>query len=209
MHEPQDSELNQLLSRGRLSGIEYDRVERLVLDRVVPKAPRRFWPVVVPAAAALAAAAAFLLIDRGVTLRDAERGSPESGGFTTKSDGRALNGVVTTSCGRTNFGSCRLGDTLFFSIAGRTRPGYLVAYAERVDDPHAERILYFPKSSGAAPPVEVSAGTTVLREGIRLGEPHTRGHYRLTAWIAEVPVEPSALEGEPPAHAQRSTFDID
>jgi hypothetical protein len=203
MADYDDSELNQLLARGRLSGAEYDRVERQVLARVAPK-PRRLWPVLAPLAAALCAGAVFLFGWRSTPID----GSETPPRFTPKGNG-TVNGVVSAGCGGTDAGVCHLGDTLMFTVSGRTSGGFLVAYAERLDGPTGERIWYFPKASGAAPRIEASTGTLVLRDGIRLGAPHTRGRYRLTAWISDTPVERAALAATEPRATQQLTLDIE
>src|SRR5262245_52704740 len=105
-----DTGLDQLLARGRLSGIEYDRIEERVLERVRPERGKRSW-----FALALAPAAASLfgvwLIARSPTPPDA---------FTPKGGGQALATVIDAGCEGPRPRVCRLGQTLMFSFGGST-----------------------------------------------------------------------------------------
>ncbi|HVR21285.1 MAG TPA: hypothetical protein VMS65_16340 [Polyangiaceae bacterium] len=185
-----DAELDHLLARGRLSGSQYDQIERRVLDQVAPK--RRVWPLLAPAAAL--AAAFCLWIAAGRDLAQAP-GAPPGNAFREKSGGTPTRGVVSIGCGGANPLVCRPGDTLMFSVSAVANAGYLVAYAERVGDPKKERIWYFPRTGATAPRVEAQAGTAVLPQGVRLGPPHVRGQYRVRAWLSEEPATRAQLEG--------------
>jgi hypothetical protein len=199
-----DRELNQLLARGRLSGAEYDDIEQRVLARAVPKRRRSLWPVVGPAAA-LAAAFGMSLLPRS----PAETAVGRESGFRSKGDASRRDGVVSVGCGREMPLLCRLGDTLMFSVGARTRDGYLVAYAEREGDPEVQKIWYFPHAGGTTPRVPAGTNTRVLPEGVRLGTPHVRGRYRITARISDGPLSRSQLEGLGNDDAQVIAFDIE
>jgi hypothetical protein len=56
--------------------------------------------------------------------------------------------------------------------------------------------------------LEAGAGTVVLREGVRLGPPHTIGQYQVTLWLSDAPTEAAAPA--PPAGVEptRLTFEI-
>jgi hypothetical protein len=173
-----DSELNQLLAGGRLSGSEYDRIEARVLERVRPERQPRFWFALAPATAAASLLGVWLLG------RNAE--APDA--FTAKGNGDSQRAVIDVGCEGPKPHVCRIGQTLMFSVGASERRGYLAAYAERVGVPAASRIWYFPARSGAQPRVDSSAVTRVLGEGVRLGAPHAAGRYRVHAWISETPV---------------------
>ena len=105
-------------------------------------------------------------------------------------------GVLELGCVGGTPGVCRLGDTLMFTINGNLMSGFLGAYAERVGEPSAPRIWYFPTANGTAPRLEARSGTLVVPQGVRLGPPHAPGQYRVTMWIAEAPpgrAEPQSM----------------
>jgi hypothetical protein len=188
-----DVELDQLLARGRLSGTEYDQIEQRVLEHAVPRRARWLWPTLLPAAALASAFAVWFLV---VT---PER--PAADSFTPRSAGTSLSspiGLLELGCVGREPGVCRLGDTLMFSLNGNTVSGFMGAYAERVGEPSAARIWYFPTADGTAPRLEAQSGTLVADQGVRLGPPHAPGQYQVTVWISETPLER--------AHAQPTTL---
>jgi hypothetical protein len=201
MSDKDDLELDQLLARGRLSGRQYDEIERRVLEQVAPRSKR--WPIValLPAAALAAVFAVLVLPSRAPSQRSTEA-SPLSvrDGFTARGSSASSGGLeraaalVDVGCAGRPAHVCRLGDTLMFSVNGNQAAGYLLAVAERVDGPPA-RIWYFPTTDGTAPRVEPRATTTVLSQGVRLGPPHALGKYKVTAWLSpEAAGEAHALE---------------
>jgi hypothetical protein len=121
--------------------------------------------------------------------------------------GRPL-GVVTVGCGSEARHSCKLGESLLFSVTGATVPVHLLAYAERVDDPAAGRIWYFPRADRAAPRVDAKGGTRVLEDGIRLGPPHVRGQYRVKVWLVESALTRADVGGLDEHDAQNIQLDI-
>lgn len=179
----EDAELNRLLARGHLSGAEYDAIEKRVLDQTAPKAPRSTLALL-GSAVVLAAGFALWFAVRpsgtGVSLPPGETAA----GLREKGAARPVLGVVSVGCSGAS-GHCRLGDTLLFSVNGNTRPVHLLAYAEATDTPGAPRIWYFPRDGATTPEIAAQTGTTVLREGIRLGPPHARGHYRVHVRLSE------------------------
>ena len=130
-------------------------------------------------------------------------------GFTPKGDANQGEALVTVGCGGEKPLLCHLGDTLMFSVGARPREGYLVAYAERVGDPSAQRIWYFPHAGSTSPRVPALAKSSVLPEGVRLGAPHTRGRYRITLRISEAPLSRSQIEGLVKDGERVITLDID
>jgi hypothetical protein len=187
-----DAELDQLLSRGRLSGREYDRIEERVLERVRPERKKRWWLALAPATAAASLLGVWLL----------GQGAPGPGGFTPKSGGEPARAAIDAGCEGPRPHECRVGQTLMFSVGANAPRGYLAAYAERVGAP-GERIWYFPVRSGTAPRIEPAAETRVLGEGVRLGAPHVSGRYRVYAWISDTPVERTDGEvARPPGAAE-------
>jgi hypothetical protein len=190
----EDAELDRLLARGRLSGAEYDAVEQRIFERIAPRKARSPWAFVAPA---VALAAAFAL---WIGLRSPQPEYAEKGG------GTVTGGVANVGCGSGGLHTCRLGDTLMFSVLGNVAPVYIVAYGQALDAPDSGRIWYFPRADGTALRVEAGAGTNVAPEGVRLGPPHVKGRYRVTVRLSEAALgreQAATLEG--PAQS----FDID
>jgi hypothetical protein len=193
-----DAELDQLLARGRLSGRQYDEIAGRVMKQLAPRRQRWLWPAVVPAAAGVALGA-WLLVSGNVLQRPGGRapaGSAAADGFRSKGDlpsapaseESALAVAFDVGCARAARRVCRLGDTLMFSVPAGAASGYLGAYAERLDEPGARRIWYFPDSSGGSPRIDAASVTRVLTDGVRLGPPHLPGKYRITLWVSPTPV---------------------
>jgi hypothetical protein len=188
------SDLDRLLARGRLSGAEYDAVEQRIFEQLAPRRRRPRWQLLAPAIALAAGLALFA----GLTA--SEKHYAEKGG------GTPVRGVVNIGCGSGAMHSCRLGDTLMFSVLGNVAPVYLVAYAEPLAG-EPSRIWYFPQAGHIAPRVEAGAGTNVSSEGVRLGPPHVKGRYRVKVWLSESAVgreQAAELKG----HEQSFEFDV-
>ncbi|HEY3493762.1 MAG TPA: hypothetical protein VGK73_03705 [Polyangiaceae bacterium] len=176
----EDKEIDQLLARGRLSGVQYDEIAQNVLDHVAPEPRVPRWSVFASAAALAAGAAVWFVA------ASSEPGAPPqaSEDFREKGAGRPVLGALAIGCGAEARHACRLGETLVFSVSGNQKPVFVVAYAERVDAPQA-RVWYFPHADRPPPRADGSGATTVLAEGVRLGAPHSTGKYRVKAWLAE------------------------
>ncbi|HEX6272801.1 MAG TPA: hypothetical protein VFZ53_07175 [Polyangiaceae bacterium] len=194
---PSDTELDQLLARGRLSGAEYDRIEARVLEGVRPESRRRWWFALAPVMAA-----ASLL---GVWLLGA--GAPKRDAFTAKGGGEPVPAAIDVGCEGPRPHECRFGQTLMFSVGATAARGYLAAYAERVGAT-GERIWYFPARNGKPPLIEPAAQTRVLDEGVRLGAPHAAGRYRVHVWLSATPVERTEGELARPPGAAELTLEI-
>jgi len=202
MPEDDDAELDQLLARGRLSGRQYDEIERHVLARVVPRRTRWLRAAAVPAAAlSCAAIVGLMLVGRTASERSHGGLLPAaSDGFRARGSSALEGGapspaaVLDVGCAGRPAHVCHIGDTLLFSVTGNPSAGYLHAFAERVASP-APRIWYFSAGAANAPLVPARVATNVLTQGVRLGPPHTVGTYRVTAWVApEAFDEARALE---------------
>lgn len=181
----EDQRIERLLTGGYLSGEEYDAIEQRVLRTVAPASPGRRLRRVAPSAVAGLSLAA--LVALGV-------GAPSH--FTAKGgESTAAVGVFDISCNRALVHQCGPGDTLVFLVNSRVASGYLGAYAERVGDPSGKRIWYFPNANGKGPHVDAGSGTTVLREGIRIGPEHGPGQYRLSVWLSVKPLARTEIDG--------------
>ena len=177
-----DSELDQLLARGRLSGGQYDAIETRVLEGVRPERRKRWWFVLAPATAAASLLGVWLL----------GRSAPPDA-FTAKGGGEPVRTAVDVGCEGARPHVCRLGQTLMFSVGASEKAGYLAAYAERMGEPTPARIWYFPAQHGEAPRVEPAATTRVLEQGVRLSAPHVPGRYEVHVWLSETPVDRTAF----------------
>jgi hypothetical protein len=172
-----DDKLDELLARGRLSGRQVDEIWDNVWDRVEPSTrPRRrpfLRPFFVFGGVLASAAAAWSFFARP---------APEH--FTPRGEPTVASGAVSIGCASSGRAVCRTGETLMFSVNGALAHGFLGAYAERIGEPSAERIWYFPNAGGASPAVPTSTGTVVLADGIRIGEEQPPGRYRVTIWTS-------------------------
>jgi hypothetical protein len=175
----EDARLDQLLSRGSLSGPQYDEIFERVMERTGAAAParRRFWKWSCVAAVALAPAAVLLWFHQSGDHGVRSKGPP----------GQAV-AAVDISCGPSVSRACRAGDVLMFTVNAAMASGYLGAFAERLDDPAHERIWYFSEATTGPPLVGPGTGTVVVPQGIRIGAEHRPGRYRVTAWIASQPL---------------------
>jgi len=198
MPENEDVELDQLLAHGRLSGRQYDEIERRVIQQMAAKRGRWAWTLPLPAAAL---AVGVLLAVRAVSERSGD-GLPVAThpGFTARGSSPSSGtsrapALLDLGCAARPAHVCRIGDTLMFSVNGDPSTGYLLAFAEPVANP-GERIWYFPAGHGLSPSVEVRAATTVLPLGVRLGPPHVVGEYRVTAWLSPEPVDEARAQAQ-------------
>jgi hypothetical protein len=102
---------------------------------------------------------------------------------------------------------CRSDDTLMFQLNTAVVSGYLGAYAERIGDPSAQRIWYFPSAAGESPRVAPGDRTIVLPDGIALGREHRAGQYRVTVWISSRPLARAEVDAATTLQS-RATFDV-
>jgi hypothetical protein len=117
----------------------------------------------------------------------------DSGGFTAKGPVASLTGAVELTCSPER--PCRQGDTLVFVVDTSVAHGYLNANAQRLESESSERIRLFPTESGESPRLEAFVGTTVVPDGLRLGEAFGPGKYRVDVWFTDTGPSPHPHEG--------------
>lgn len=211
-----DAELDQLLAGGQLSGAQYDAIEKRVLDRLQAKRISRWLFVAAPSLGAVAAAAVACLWIMGspqappgereaLALREPAPGIRAKGDLLD--DSAPATARVSITCEGRAAGSCRLGDTLLFSVEGAARSGYLGAFAQPESSNANHRIWYFPTLAGDCPEVPGRAGTRVLSRGVRLGAPHAPGRYEVTVWLSETP--PARADAAHLSELATSTFSLE
>jgi hypothetical protein len=174
-----DDELQRLLARGKLSGPARERVLDRVLDQVAPPARKpRAW--LVPLVLALGSGVAILVL--------VARPHPDDARWGAKGVlGRAV--ALEARCGDTDV--CRPGATLMFSVFGSSTPGFLGAYAQRVEG--GERIWYF-SAETESPRVPASdQATQPAGRGIVIGPEHTPGQYQVHLFLSAAPASQAEL----------------
>lgn len=206
MKEP-EKRLNELLSQGSLGGPDYDDILERVMDRVAaskpPRTRRGFVWVLVSGAALVPMAALWLVF-----------GQRAGNDFTAKGPATIGAAAIDIGCGASAERSCRIGDTLMFTVNAAIVSGHLGAYAERADDPTHTRIWYFGApsagaSSGGGPVIASGAGTVVVPQGVQIGPEHRPGIYRVTAWIASRPLtRPELDDARDELVRSRSQFEL-
>jgi hypothetical protein len=184
-----DESVRFLLSGGRLSGAERERILARTLLASSAGAPApgagargRRWLALAAAALVPAAAALILLVPRAV--RDA--GEREA----ARAKGPAAGAVLQARCPEREPGRCRHGDRLVFEIDGAPRGGLLAAYAE---GPAGERVWYFPAADGHLAAVSAAPGHAVVGEVVRLGDEHAPGRYTVHLYLLDHPADRAAL----------------
>jgi len=190
--------VDQILAGGQLPARAHDQIFERVLSEVQAR-PRRLvwwrqWWTLVPAGTLAAVLGVSLIVVR--TGRD---------GFLAKGDPRLMEATGIEIACKSLEPRCRVGDTMMFMVSPAVQTGYLVAYAQRVDEPNGERIWYFPDAAGKSPFVTAGGSTRVLDEGVKVGPEHRRGQYRVTLWLAR-----SAIgRGAPALASQRTRTSLD
>jgi hypothetical protein len=196
-----DEQLDALLSRGRLSGPERDRILKTVLDRSAAPRPARWSRWLLGGTVALAAAgtAGVLLLPRL---------APEPSGLTARGGGAPGAGVeIELGCVEGSLDRCPVGGTLLFAVRGEQARGFLGAYARPAGG--GETIWYF-SSEGESPAVAAQgAGLQALSRGIRLGPEHQPGRYQVVVVLAEAAPAKQALQAaESPGELARRSFEL-
>jgi hypothetical protein len=194
-----DPKLDQLLGGGYLGGPAYDRVLKRVLGQTAPTRlwQRPSWRLASLSVAAAVSFGAWLLV-----------GKPGGAHFTPKGS-LATGGSIEIGCAATGARSCRMGDTLLFTVNSGVSSGYLNAYAECDRDPEHKRIWYFPSAAGHAPFIAPGVGTVALEEGVKIGTEHAMGHCRVTVWLSSRLLRRDDIERESSRESRRSTLDLD
>ena len=193
-----DSELDYLLSQGRLSGPEKERVFDGVMDNVLqevspderhraiaaadPRAGRRSssqrqrrWVVALSAIAAMAVVGVLLLDELADPVS-----SKAPGAFVARGTQEQTASPIEGGCQ----GGCQRGDTLMFRVHSVPQSVYLAAWSV---GPEGKRTWYFPTDDGEMPQLRPNPQPTVLRHGIKLGAEHALGahalHFLLVAQV--------------------------
>ena len=175
-------DLDSLLSHGRLSGAQRERVLDSVLDRV---APRRRW---IP----WAAAAAILCAVGGVSFLEGARSRQHE--FAARGTGTSATRVEVVCVGG-SLDACPRGSHLVFHASG-PKGGYLTAYA--VPDGGGERIWYF-SGDDESPMVSPSAASTEpMDRVVVVGSEHGVGGFKVHILISEQPLRRADAVGTAP-----------
>lgn len=175
-----DDEVRFLLSGGRLSGKDHDRILGRVLDR--SGGGVRPWRLTAAIGLLTSAALALLVLvpwrahPAGHEQWLAAKGEPGP--------------ILRARCPARVEGTCRRGDRLVFETDGTTEGGLLAAYAE---GPSGERIWYFPAADGHLATVPAHEGYGVAREIAEIGNEHSVGRYRLHLFLLAKPVDRASL----------------
>lgn len=183
-----DDSLHTLLSRGRLSGAQRDRIfEHVAREHAASR--RVPWAVVaiLPVAAAIALAA-------GVWWK--QDGDPS---LRLVPKGTGTGALAGARCPDREAGRCRIGDRLIFEVDGAAQGGFFAGYAECAA---GERIWYFPTKDGALPAVAAAEGHAVLGQAARIGQEHGVGRCLLHLFVLEAPLGRAELaSGKVPSSA--------
>ncbi|HEX6767579.1 MAG TPA: hypothetical protein VF103_18900 [Polyangiaceae bacterium] len=180
-----DDSLHTLLSEGRLSGAQRDRIlERVLDEHASPRRRPRTWVLV--AGVALPAAAILALVV-GMHRR-APEGDAGAGWLVPK--GERSGAHLEASCPNRAPGQCRKGDRLVFSVDGAKRDAFFAAYAECGSN---ERIWYFPTSDGNLPRVPATTGHVIVDQAARVGEEHGLGRCKIHLFLLGRPENRAAL----------------
>jgi hypothetical protein len=202
MGRPGNDDVDKLLAAGRLGGPARERILERVLRDVDPAAPRsRRWRWSRAIAALLAASS----VAAGVALftRVAPRPS-QSDGLRAKGPAPAAAPAISLLCSDGE-GICRTGERLFFRIGPTPRRRWLVAYAERADQPGAPRIWLSPGEAGRGDSVlEVPASDapSVLRRAVEIGAAMPPGRYAVTMSLFDHAPTPTELHEAPVGRAR-------
>ena len=173
-----DESLHSLLSRGRLSGAQRDRIlERVLDEHATPRRASGRWvvvaSVVLPAAAIVALAIGF---------RGSDTARADSGESSFRPKGNPSGALLEARCPDSPSGQCRSGNRLIFSVEGAKAGGFFAAYAECAS---RERIWYFPTEDGTYPTVPPSADVFVVDRAARVGEEHGTGSCKIHLFLLD------------------------
>jgi hypothetical protein len=196
-----DEQLDALLSQGRLSGPERDRILKTVLERSAAARPARWsrWLLGGTVALAAAGAAGVLLIPR------LQR---EPAGFTARGNAPAGADIqIDLGCVDGSLERCPAGSTLLFAVRGEQARGFLGAYARPADG--GSPIWYFSAEAESPAVVARGPGLQALSRGIRLGPEHRPGRYQVVVVLGQTsPGRQALLAPDSPGQLARRTFDL-
>lgn len=199
-----DIDIDELLSGGYLSGPQYDDIASRVLEQETRKPrPRKWWPML--SAAAVLVGGLVLVFSE---MRTHDEGITAKGG----SNNGALAASVELGCdGNVSVARklrCPLGSTLLFSVNTSEVRGFIGAFAKRLGSSGEDRIWYFPGPGKSSVPLPKVQGTSVLEQGVRLGEPHKPGQYQVTVLVSPKPRTREQLT-HASADLRTLTFDLE
>lgn len=177
--------IENLLSRGNLSGAQRDEIFERVIEQTVLRERRHIWRRWVArwgpgTGLALSAALAVALWARPRNDSDELR---------AKGGGGAPGLTVNVECQPGSLSACARGSTLVFSVEGAPAGAYLAGYAEPARG--GERIWYF--SADGESPALGTPDSRVLARGVRLGPEHAPGAHRVRLLVTARPLDRSAL----------------
>jgi hypothetical protein len=187
-----DDEIDFLLSKGRLSGVQRDAVLQNVLRSSRPSRPM-FRPFSLTLfTGALVGAAALVLWVKTDHPSSELRAKGGTGASST-----ALSVELTCGAGpaeRASQPRCPAGSKLLFTVNGAVERGHLSAFSEPAGG--GERIWYFSAETGA-PTVEPRPETQVLSEAVRIGTDHPPGDYLVHLFVTRRPLSRAELLAAP------------
>ena len=193
-----DDEIDLLLSRGKLSGSQCERI----LEAAIAASREGFWArwrgriAWSAAGLTLATGAAALLL----MLRPAHDGAP---GFQVK--GSADAPLITVACLGAQVSACPPGSRLAFALeGGRDKGGFLTAYADPIKP--GERVWYLTNEPVGA--VAGDAASRVIPKAALIGDGQPAGSYRVHAIFTRRAVAREALASLP-ASDTLSRVDLD
>jgi len=196
-----DSDLDNLLARGRLSGAERERVLANVLDQTSPRFSARSRAARSGAIAlgGLAAAAALALFVHGKS--NIIKGDRADGSFAAR--GAATDGVrVEAACTGGPLAACPSGSRLVFHGWPSAQPAYLAAFADPVGG--GERIWYF-SAEGQSPRL----GDGAVDREVVIGAEHVAARYLVHVVVGVRPLSRGeALVAKGPAILDAETIDL-
>jgi hypothetical protein len=199
----EDEQLDRILARGYLGGPRYDEIWARVSKRTVAPRSAQRWRRFSPALA-WAATLGGVLLFAGANVDFSKVRA--KGTNTTESPMDAIE----VGCSEKGDRVCETGSTLMITVNAAVVSGFVGAYAERIGAPLQDRIWYFPTSEGQMPEVVPGQSTVVLPKGIRIGEEHEPGRYRVTVWIASRLIDRSEVDSLSSGVVRtRSTFDLE
>jgi hypothetical protein len=181
-----DDSLHVLLSRGRLSGPQRDRIFENAFGAA--RSVRRFRRPALALAALLPVAAGLALFLRSAP----ERGEARPTGWLA-AKGSVREPEFGARCPERAPGTCRVGDRLIFELDGANSGGFFAAYA---DCEARERIWYFPARGATMAAVPATEGHTVFEQAARIGKEHGVGRCVVHLFLLDRPVDRSVLPSE-------------
>jgi hypothetical protein len=199
-----DYDVDKLLAEGRLGGPVRERILDRVLrgvDGAGAAAPSRGarWTRMV---AALLAAGS--IVGAVVLFTRSSARAPDSDGLRAKGLDAEPSLSISLLCSDGE-GVCQRGERLFFRVGPTKRQQWLVAYAERTDQPGAPRIWLSPGAAAADDTTAIEIPRTdapsILRRAVELDPRIEPGRYKVTMFSLEHAPAPGELRAPPVGRA--------